>query len=126
MYRNQKGVSIIELLVSMLLVSIIFTALLQISIMSTSRNMENALRDEAVAVAEMRMNEARNTPFAALVSDAASVAVTRNFRGVKDFPFSTRLTRVDLTTTSAQVNMVVTWTYKGRSYTHSISTVVNE
>ena len=123
-YHNQKGVSLVELLVSMALVSIIFTGLLQISIMSTSRNVENALRVEATAIAEMRMNEARNTPFTALVSSAATV--TRNFRGVQNYPFNTQLTVLTLNADNSQVNVAVTWTYKGRQHTHSISTVVTQ
>lgn len=110
----------------MMLVSIIFTGLLQISIMSTSRNVENALRVEAIAVAETRMNQARNTPYAALVSDGLPVAVTRNFRGVQNYPFNVQMTVLALTATSSQINVAVTWTYKGRQSTHSISTVVTD
>ncbi len=45
-------------------------ALMQTALVSISSNMHNVLRDEAASIAEMRMNDARSTPFAQLVPDS--------------------------------------------------------
>jgi type IV pilus assembly protein PilV len=109
-------------LVVLLLVSL---ALMQTALVSIDSNMTNILRDEAVSIAEMRMNEARNTPFDSLVSDGADIPITRNVRNITGgFPYTTRMTVNNLNTDNRQVDITVGWIWKGENYTHSITTIV--
>lgn len=57
---NKKGVTLVEMLVAMTVLLIVFLALMQTALVSIGYNMNNVLRDEAVSVAEERMNNARS------------------------------------------------------------------
>jgi len=60
---NSKGLTLVEVLIALIIFLFISLALMQTALMSINANMVSALRDEAVRVAEERMNEARSFPF---------------------------------------------------------------
>jgi len=130
---NKKGLTLVEVMIALVIVLLVFLALMQTALVSIESNTLNILREEAVSIAEMRMNQVRNIPFASLVSDAASVPVTRNVRNITGgFTFSTLTTVVELggdgslatdDADNRQVNIIVSWQWKGNPYTHSITTI---
>jgi prepilin-type N-terminal cleavage/methylation domain-containing protein len=69
---NKRGMSLVEVMIALLVMLLVFFALMQTALVGIDSNMLNSLRSEAVNVAEMRMNEARNEPFTGIVSDASS------------------------------------------------------
>ena len=133
------GLSLVEVMIALVIVLLVFLALMQTALVSIESNTVNILRDEAVSIAEMRMNEARNIPFASLISDAASVPVTRNVKNITGgFIFNTLMTVTELggdgslatdDADNRQVNIIVTWEWKDKTvansdpYTHSITTI---
>jgi prepilin-type N-terminal cleavage/methylation domain-containing protein len=120
---NKKGLTLVEVMIALVIVLLVFLALMQTALVSIESNTVNLLREEAVSVAEMKMNEVRNIPFDSLVSDASSV--TRNIRNISGgFTFSTSRTVTDLGVDNKQVNIVVTWQWKGNTYNHSITTLM--
>ena len=130
---NKKGLTLVEVMIALVIVLLVFLALMQTALVSIESNTLNILREEAVSIAEMRMNQVRNIPFASLVSDAASVPVTRNVRNITGgFTFNTLMTVAELGGDGSlatddgdnrQVNIMVTWQWKGNPYTHSITTI---
>ena len=62
---NKKGMTLVEVMIAMLLSLVIFLALMQTSLISIDQNMRSSLRDEAVRIAEMRMDQTRNILFTA-------------------------------------------------------------
>jgi prepilin-type N-terminal cleavage/methylation domain-containing protein len=69
---NKRGMSLVEVMIALLVMLLVFFALMQTALVGIDSNMLNSLRSEAVNVAEMRMNDARNEPFTGIVSDASS------------------------------------------------------
>jgi type IV pilus assembly protein PilV len=122
--RDKRGMTLIEIMISLLLLAIVAVALMQSSILVINNNIKNERRDEAVTGAEERMNESRNTPFANLSSLPATTTIYRNVRAVINFPFTASLVTTPVSSTSTQVSTSVTWTYRGTSYNHSVSTVL--
>lgn len=136
---NKKGLTLVEVMIALVIVLLVFLALMQTALVSIESNTVNILRDEAVSVAEMRMNQARNIPFASLVSDAAAVPVTRNIKNITGgFTFNTLMTVTELggdgslatdDADNRQVNITVTWEWKDRTvangnpYRHGITTI---
>jgi prepilin-type N-terminal cleavage/methylation domain-containing protein len=57
---NRKGLTLVEMLVAMVVLLIVFLALMQTALVSIGYNMNNVLRDEAVSIADERMNNARS------------------------------------------------------------------
>lgn len=72
---NVRGLSLVEVLISLVVLLFVSLALMQTALVSIESNMKNVLRDEAVAIAEERINQARSIAFAALADDAAGLPV---------------------------------------------------
>lgn len=120
---DKKGMTLIEVMIATFLFLIIALALLQTSIISVDHNVMSSLRENATSVAEARMNDARNVPFANLVSDPGVVNVNRNIANAT-ITFSTDMTVTPLGDNAKQITIKVDWKWKGAQYSHSISSIV--
>ncbi len=121
---NKNGVTIIEMMVSLVILLFVSLALLQTSIVGTRTNLKNSLRDEAVNVAEMRTNALKSMKFDNITPGAEAV-VSRNLRGFTA-NFTPTRTIIDIDTDTKQINMTVSWVYSGQTYTHGITTIVRK
>ncbi len=126
---NKKGLTLVEVMIALVIVLLVFLALMQTALVGIDSNTRNALRDEAVSIAEMKMNEARNILFDTLLAGTTTEPpVNRNFRST-NVRFTVTRTVTNLTTDNKQINITVTWEWKektvanGNPYTHSISTI---
>jgi Tfp pilus assembly protein PilV len=118
---TKKGLTLVEVMIAFLVLLFTSLALMQTALVSISANMQNVLRDEAVRVAEMRINDARSTAFDNITSN--NLTVTRTLKSVSE-PFVTTMTVSQLSGDIKQVDVTVTWTWKSVSYTHSASTII--
>ena len=128
--RDNRGMTLIEVLISLMLLAIVSLALIQSALLAINTNVRNELRDEAVSVAEQRLNELRNTPFTgADLADTTSTGpvtetdITRKIRSVSCNYTPKREVKL-INSNTKQITLTVAWTYKGVSYNHSTSTVV--
>ena len=138
--RNNKGMTLVEVLVALLISLMVFLALMQTALVSIDSNMRNVLRDEAVRVADTRMNTIRSLPYETVVSDAGALtdcssacptdfpttgwcAPAKKIRGITDFRYCTNLASTDLGVDTKQVTITVGWKWKGEDYRHSIQTI---
>jgi prepilin-type N-terminal cleavage/methylation domain-containing protein len=132
--RAERGMTLIEILISLTLLSIVSLALIQAALVAINVNVRNELRDEAVSVAEKRLNELRNTPFsdpAMQVNSpggATDSTVTRNIRSAAIlFTIKRVITQVTTDNHNRQVTLTVTWSYKGvTAPSHTVSTVLSD
>jgi len=140
--KDKRGFSQVEIMISLVLLLFVFLALAQTALVGIDSNMTNILRDEAVSIAEMRMNEARSLAFTEtvdnLVSDTGSlsgadcpagfpatgVLVEKDMRSISGLDFCTNRTVNTLNSETKEVNIRVGWKWKGENYNHSISTIV--
>lgn len=58
---DQKGVTLVEVLISLVILLIVFLGLIQASILSINHNLRNEMRDEAARIASEYMAEAMRT-----------------------------------------------------------------
>jgi len=129
--RNNKGMTIIEVLIALVILLITSLAMMSTALLAMQTNVINSLRDEAVGIAEARMNELRNTPFPVSPatneltagSDVADSTVSRTVRAAS-FTFTRKRTVVNINADTKQVSLTVTWSYKSQPYTHSIMTIL--
>ena len=77
--RNNKGMTLVEVLVALLISLLVFLALMQTALVSIDANMRNVLRDEAVRIADIRMNTARGLPYEQITSDGGSLSGCSSF-----------------------------------------------
>jgi len=137
---NKKGVTLVEVMIALVILLLVFLALMQTALVSINANMNNVLRDEAVSIAEQRMNEARSVPYDTLISDAVALPVgvdcpttftvgdlvQRNFRNIlsKDFCTNRTVAILDSAGNAKQVNIRVIWNWKGEAFSHTITTLI--
>lgn len=121
--KNKKGMTLVEVMIALVVLLFVSLAMMQTALLSIDSNMINILRDEAVSIAEMSMDEARNTAFDNLIAGTTTTPVQRNIRNIRDFEYT--VTRsVTGSGDTRQVVITVTWNWKGNLYTHSITSIV--
>jgi prepilin-type N-terminal cleavage/methylation domain-containing protein len=125
--HDKRGMTLIEIMIALLLMAIVAVALMQSTLVVINNNVKNELRDAAVSVAEQRMTELRNdqwTDSELIAGVVTEPSITRDIRAVSAFPFTPVKTVTDINTNAKQVSLTISWTYRGRQYTHSVSTVL--
>lgn len=129
--RNKSGMTLIEVLIALVITFIIFIGLSGSGIFVLNENLKNSMRDEAVSVAGMGLEHARNTPFDNLYLDRGTTknlpTVTRQLRGLT-VDYGVRRTVTELDLDNLQVTINVAWTRKESnrtlSYSENFATIV--
>jgi prepilin-type N-terminal cleavage/methylation domain-containing protein len=149
--RNNKGMSLVEVMIALLVLLFVSLALMQTALVSIESNMKNTLRDVATSIAEARIAETRGTvgaaaDFDALAPDSVAdanltaancgatfvslsggkgVYVTRNLTNSQGFGFCTyEDVPTGLGASDKAVTVTVAWLWKGEEYSHTSSTVL--
>ena len=147
---NNRGFTLVEVMIALLVALLVFFALMQTALVGIDANMRNVLRDEAVAIAEMHMNEVRTAPYESIISDTGTLSgydcpatgfssgeiEERNVRNIANFDFCTNLTcweldggdndcsTNNLNNTNKRITITIGWKWKGESYYHVISSII--
>ena len=143
--NNSAGLSLVEVIIALLILLFTFTGLLLSALLSIDQNVTNLLREEAVSIATMRMEEAMSMPFDNVTNDTAvdpvplpfcgnppvndagpyPLKVERSIRNMDLFQFGTRRTLdpAILDPDTRKITVLVRWQYKGECYTHSITSL---
>ncbi len=128
---NKKGFTLIELMIAMSITLVMFLSLLMTSLLSSTTNMQNIIRDEAIQIAEMKQVELGNIVFDNLPGEAGVETIADN----PDLQRTVRNFNVDFTSTVAvvdhpvvnplarEINVTIDWMYNGENYTHSVATI---
>ncbi len=125
MITNSKGVTLIEIMIALVILLIASLALMQTALVGITMNVQNAMRDEAVNVAEMEMDDLRSLPFDSIDTAATSTTASRNLRGfVINYTISPQVANIN--PNSKQINISVAWNYRGKAYTHGITTILRK
>lgn len=125
-WRGESGFTLIEVLVALAIVFVVFLGLTDAGLVALDRNIGNACRDEAVAVAAAQLEEARNMPFSVLSAAAGTTvlpAVVKRIRGL-DVSYGVSRSVNVLNADNLQVGITVQWTRRGKAYSHQIFTIV--
>jgi type IV pilus assembly protein PilV len=132
---KSKGSTLIEMMISLVILLIVSLALMRSALLGMSTNVQNSLRDEAVNVAEMRMNQLTSLPFTDTTThpDLAETAPAGEpeaviQRTIRNFTvtYAPRKTISDINPDSKQIAITVAWSYKGRDYTHGSQTIMRK
>ncbi|HEU4949153.1 MAG TPA: type II secretion system protein [Candidatus Deferrimicrobiaceae bacterium] len=123
---SASGMTLVEVLVSLVIVFVVFLGLRASGLVVLNENIKNELRDEAVSVADQAVQDARHTVFDNLATLPAD-NVLRLVRNVNR-PFTVTRTVANLDGDNKQVTINVAWTRiegsQTRSYTHQAATIV--
>lgn len=118
MYRNNSGFTLIEFLVSIVILMVGLLGLLQSVNIALQYNTTTQLRNEAVVLGDLQMSNELAKPFDLVSTGTSSRSVQRTFfNGYKNF--SVTRSGTDMTN-SKQVNIQVSWKHKNNRYTHDV------
>jgi len=121
-------------IIAIAILTIVATAMMQSSIIVMQKNIENALRDEAVRIADMRLSEIRSCAFDSVDPvghidlNAETINMPDVIRTVRSFEVTFHTNKsVSISAASPdtkEVIVTVTWRYKAQDFAHSIRTYV--
>ncbi len=126
--RNKKGFTLIEVLVSLvILVAGLLGSLIGV-MAAVDYNLGNDLRTEAIKIAQEQLEIDRNN-YAGVTN--ATWAVQRQVRLKPDFPFTvTQATAPVASSISSnrmrQVSITVSWVFKGKSHSYLLETILRQ
>ena len=130
--NSASGMTLVEVIVAMAIVFIVFLGMSSAGLVVLDQNIKNSQRDEAVSVAEMEMQQARNIPFATIADNTH--IVNRRIRGTNvGYTVARTVTNPNGTTPANDPNnrlvtINVTWNrienQQTRSYNHTLLTIV--
>jgi prepilin-type N-terminal cleavage/methylation domain-containing protein len=137
---RDRGVSLVEVVIALTVLLLVSLALMQTALLSIEVNTKNTCRDIAVSIAAERMDASRGLAFDAILSDAAALPVgvdcpplfaagqrhQMNLRNVqnKDFCSNRSVTVLDATGDNKQVDIRVTWNWKGEPFSYTATTII--
>ena len=139
MINNRQGFTLIEFLVSIVILMVGLLGMLQGINLAMEKSVENVVRDEALAVADDFMMYNRNKTFASLSTTVANPAwdfytlsagktgkpqTQRYVRGVYK-NYSVQQIVNSTTSATKEVIINVAWKYRNKRSTHSISSFVS-
>ncbi|MBF0537523.1 MAG: prepilin-type N-terminal cleavage/methylation domain-containing protein [Nitrospirae bacterium] len=131
---NDKGFTLVEAIVSMLILIVVMLGMLQAIIISSSVAYKNELRDEAAKVASEEFEATRDVGFDNVLPIAGSGSspcikctsantFTRQFDNAS-INFTIAKTVANLDPNNKQVSITITWTFKSEPITYNINTLI--
>lgn len=134
---NKKGLTLIEVMVALVILLIVFLAMMQTIAVAININVKNALRDEAVKIADERVNALKNLSFennanlnatgGSFINDVdpntGTNIITRSFRNF-DMPFTSTKRITDINADNKRIELTVTWTWRNETLSHGVLLVL--
>jgi type IV pilus assembly protein PilV len=120
---NNRGFTLIEVVVAMGIMLVGLLGLLATANMATEFNTRDYLRNEAVRIGERWINGSRNIAYDNISSYTPPGHTTSiNIRGIaKNYTVNRTVEQLP---NSRHISVVVSWTYKGVTYNHGVDSVV--
>jgi type IV pilus assembly protein PilV len=125
---NKKGFTLVEVLVSMLILAIGLIGSLVGIMAAFDQNLGNTLRNEAIKVAQQRAEEARNMLYQNIKDIPSPQTIKRQVRkSVVDFTVTTdKAAPPGFSPGMTKLTITVQWTQKDKSHQYKLETVVGQ
>lgn len=143
--KDRRGLSLVEVMIAMVVLLFVSLALMQTALVSIESNMKNVLRDEAVVIAEERINRAKAIGFGNLTTGDTTPLLpapacpanfvtkyingqwhTVSLKGISNFGFCSSMWVTSLGNYDRRVDVFVGWNWKGVEYNHDSTAIVRD
>lgn len=121
---DRKGFTLLELLVSLIILMVGLLGLLSAVNMAISTNVQNEMRTQAASIAEGYMARKKSLPFDNITASEEKPRVVPIAMRNSFLNYSVAYSVEDISDKSKRVNIGVRWHRKGSDYEHVVSTVV--
>jgi type II secretory pathway pseudopilin PulG len=122
---DNGGMVLVELMVAMVILLLVSMALMQTALVSIDANTRNVLRDEAVRLAEAKMDELRNRDYPGSTTVVNSMdTVEMPVRNMMNFAYIINTAKID--TANSQMTVTVDWEWRDDYNSHTITTIRSE
>lgn len=123
---DRKGFTLVEVLVGMVILLLGLLGSLVGILAVVDYNANNAVRQEAVKIAQEVMEDSRNQTYGSLsLGTTVLPTVQRQFRKWQQSYQVTRTVQKNPTTDfTRKIQVTVQWTYRGRNHSYSLESIV--
>jgi len=126
-YSDSLGFTLVELLVAMVILLVGLLGLFDTLHVAMRRNVENELREKAVAVAEQELNNIKTQPFNDITSNLVGIVQPVVLSGGATKPVTVQTQVDNLSAKSRRISVRATWNYRGTTYQHhTVSAVASD
>ena len=123
LHKKNKGFTLVEALVALVILAVLLLGLLSALIITYEHSTRNIMRDEAVKIANEYAETYRNMGIGNIPANQ-NITVNRKIRN-SVVAFTVKIVSLDIVAGKIkQVKITVSWTYKGKTYSHTIETLV--
>ena len=123
-----------EVMIALVVLLLVSLGLMQTALMSIDSNMLNVIRDEATSINQQHMSRMQNAQFDDMDADGATDPATlvvpaevnegRRLIGRNaNFQYTTTITVTTINDDTKRIDSTVSWTWKGRNYSQTMSTI---
>ena len=125
MFRNKQGFTLIEFLVSIVILMVGMLGLLQAVNVAIEHNLNNQIRNEATMLADEQLSKEMTKTFDLISTSTGQFYVPNRpiLKGFKNFSVVRTGTALS---NSKQVNYTISWRHKGVRYTHETSSIISK
>jgi prepilin-type N-terminal cleavage/methylation domain-containing protein len=135
MVRNNRGVTLVELMIALVILLIVFMGLIQATMYSMQSSMKNVLRDEAVRITSDRLARLKSAAFTdALLTSTGGATVDDDLNavtaGVQSWstmnvrnavvPFHFQKIVDDIDTNHKRISLSTSWVWQGENFSHTL------
>lgn len=119
--NNKKGFTLVEALIALVILTVGMLAIFEGLVLYMRVNLNNLCRDEAVRIAEEKMNYFRS---ANATLDSGTELLSRTIHNFSR-NFVVRWTSETISSTSTAVKIEVSWNIAGKEYKHSVVSILS-
>lgn len=125
MYHGQSGFTLIEVMVSIVILMVGLLGMFQAINLALDKNLENQLRQKAIAVAEQQLNDLKGRSFSSITGNTSGCVSVASGSAFKNISVQRQIADLAVTDSKTkQVSIRVWWNYRGRPYEHQTASAI--
>ncbi len=126
--RNRQGFTLVEVLVTMMVLAFGMMASLVGVMAAIDHTLLNDMRNEAMKLGQEQMEAARNMPFTSIQNLSAEKDVKRQFRKsmIKFRIYTYKDSATGYQHDMTKLTIKVEWVFKNRTYSYSLASIVRQ